>query len=210
VNWLKGGRSIYDLQGRLGHASIKTTEIYCTFLTEEEDRIVKDSRMKLVVHNSQRDIERERHTGHIQAAYDRVAANLLRVLRGAGDIGGVLHYAADYVAACERAREAGQYPVSIQYSIPTAWDIIHSTGTEDDQKRWMQDGTYEKEVAVQTIISGALQQVASELLDQKSLIARGKQEMTEGIRAYEAWRESNRKKEVSKTSGGLTKPEVTR
>jgi integrase/recombinase XerD len=41
VNWLKAGRSIYDLQRRLGHASIKTTEIYCTFLTPEEDRIVK-------------------------------------------------------------------------------------------------------------------------------------------------------------------------
>jgi integrase/recombinase XerD len=41
VNWLKAGRSIYDLQRRLGHASIKTTEIYCNFLTPEEDRIVK-------------------------------------------------------------------------------------------------------------------------------------------------------------------------
>jgi hypothetical protein len=56
----------------------------------------------------------------------------------------------------------------------------------------MQDGTYEKEVAVQTIISGALQRVASELLDQKSQIARGKQEMTEGIRAYQTWQENNR------------------
>jgi hypothetical protein len=148
--------------------------------------------VEIVVNNSQRDIERERHTGHIQAAYNRLAANLLRVLRGAGDIGGVLHYAADYVAACERAREAGQYPVSIQYSIPAAWDIIHSIGTEDDQTRWMQDGTYEKEVAVHTIISGALQRVASELLDQKSQIARGKQEMNEDIRAYETWQENNR------------------
>jgi integrase/recombinase XerD len=41
VNWLKAGRSIYDLQRRLGHASIKTTEEYCKFLTPEEDRVVK-------------------------------------------------------------------------------------------------------------------------------------------------------------------------
>ena len=34
VNWLKDGRrSIYILQRRLGHASIKTTELYCQFLT---------------------------------------------------------------------------------------------------------------------------------------------------------------------------------
>ena len=41
VDWLKSGRSIYDLQKRLGHTSVKTTEIYCTYLTSEEERIVK-------------------------------------------------------------------------------------------------------------------------------------------------------------------------
>jgi integrase/recombinase XerD len=40
VDWLKAGRSIYDLQQRLGHASIRTTEIYLTFLTPEEKRAV--------------------------------------------------------------------------------------------------------------------------------------------------------------------------
>jgi integrase/recombinase XerD len=41
VDWLKAGRSIYDLQQRLGHASIKTTEIYLSFLTPEEARAAK-------------------------------------------------------------------------------------------------------------------------------------------------------------------------
>jgi len=36
VNWLKGGRSIYVLQQRLGHTSIKTTEMYLAYLTAEE------------------------------------------------------------------------------------------------------------------------------------------------------------------------------
>lgn len=36
VNWLKSGRSIYDLQQRLGHTSVKTTEIYLAYLTPEE------------------------------------------------------------------------------------------------------------------------------------------------------------------------------
>ena len=38
VDWLKAARSIYDLQQRLGHASVKTTEIYLKFLTSEEAR----------------------------------------------------------------------------------------------------------------------------------------------------------------------------
>jgi len=41
VDWLKSGRSIYDLQQRLGHESIKTTEWYLRFLTPDEVRAVK-------------------------------------------------------------------------------------------------------------------------------------------------------------------------
>lgn len=39
VNWLKSGRSIYVLQQRLGHTSIKTTEMYLAYLTPEEKQI---------------------------------------------------------------------------------------------------------------------------------------------------------------------------
>jgi integrase/recombinase XerD len=42
VEWLRSGRSIYDLQKRLGHASIKTTEVYLAFLTPDEERLVKN------------------------------------------------------------------------------------------------------------------------------------------------------------------------
>jgi integrase/recombinase XerD len=41
VDWLKSGRSIYDLQQRLGHSSVKTTEIYLAYLTGEEQRTAK-------------------------------------------------------------------------------------------------------------------------------------------------------------------------
>ena len=41
VDWLKSGRDIYTLQHRLGHTSVKTTEIYLTYLTPEEERIAK-------------------------------------------------------------------------------------------------------------------------------------------------------------------------
>lgn len=36
VEWLRSGRSIYDLQKRLGHSSIRTTEVYLDYLTPEE------------------------------------------------------------------------------------------------------------------------------------------------------------------------------
>lgn len=41
VEWLRSGRSIYDLQQRLGHTSIKTTEVYLKYLTPTEVLIAK-------------------------------------------------------------------------------------------------------------------------------------------------------------------------
>lgn len=38
VDWLKSGGSIYDLMHRLGHTSVKTTEIYLKYLTPDEAR----------------------------------------------------------------------------------------------------------------------------------------------------------------------------
>jgi integrase/recombinase XerD len=40
VQWLKSGRSIYVLQQRLGHTSVKTTEMYLAYLTAEEKHLV--------------------------------------------------------------------------------------------------------------------------------------------------------------------------
>lgn len=41
VEWLRSGRSIYDLQQRLGHTSIKTTEVYLKYLTAAEVLVAK-------------------------------------------------------------------------------------------------------------------------------------------------------------------------
>lgn len=46
VDWLKSGRSIYVLQQRLGHTSIKTTEMYLEFLTHEERQRVTLARLQ--------------------------------------------------------------------------------------------------------------------------------------------------------------------
>ncbi len=46
VQFLKNGNSIYDLQKRLGHTSIKTTEMYLEYLTPEEARVAKTAGTK--------------------------------------------------------------------------------------------------------------------------------------------------------------------
>jgi integrase/recombinase XerD len=39
VDWLQDGRSIYSLQQRLGHSSVKTTEIYLQFVTGDQAQV---------------------------------------------------------------------------------------------------------------------------------------------------------------------------
>jgi integrase/recombinase XerD len=46
VHWLKSGRSIYVLQQRLGHTSIKTTEMYLAYLTADEKQRVMFGRVE--------------------------------------------------------------------------------------------------------------------------------------------------------------------
>jgi len=36
IRWLKAGSDIYALSRHLGHTSVRTTEIYLGYLTEEE------------------------------------------------------------------------------------------------------------------------------------------------------------------------------
>lgn len=46
IRWLEAGGSIYELQQHLGHSSVKTTEIYTTFLTPEQAAIAKGPAQK--------------------------------------------------------------------------------------------------------------------------------------------------------------------
>lgn len=53
VDYLKAGGNIYDLQQLLGHSSVKTTEIYLTYLTPAEQRAVKYSGASVTQNESQ-------------------------------------------------------------------------------------------------------------------------------------------------------------
>ena len=51
VEYLKNGGGLYDLSKRLGHTSVKTTEIYLDFLTPEEAAKAKAGRQEADRHN---------------------------------------------------------------------------------------------------------------------------------------------------------------
>lgn len=112
----------------------------------------------------------------LSTALTDLAANLLRVVRGAGHS----YLVGRQLGACMRAYE--QYQQTYTYW-PPSWEvseILRFERAEDD------DG-----YATYTICRGALQIVASELLDQRLQRAAGETQLVRGIRSWEAARAGN-------------------
>jgi hypothetical protein len=70
----------------------------------------------------------------------------------------------------------------------------HASGQirQESIDRWEKDGTFDEMYAEGTIRGGALQTIASKLLDQSIQVSAGKREMHEGIRRLVAARERHR------------------
>jgi hypothetical protein len=131
------------------------------------------------------------------------AANMLRVIRGAGRPGALIKQFHDVVVAAIDFREiAGHGPpagtVATILRVDDEADEIfakHASGQirQESIDRWDEDGTFDKMYAEGAIQRGALQIVASKLLDQVMQVRAGESEMHEGIRRLTAARERHRK-----------------
>jgi hypothetical protein len=137
--------------------------------------------MKLITNNSASDIEkerqrreRERYRDAIDAAYRQMAANLLRVLRGAGRPQMIVESAQAFVEVCEEAKKAGHIPDEIDW---------HSRSP-------VRDRPTEKYDAIDTMIRGVLQIVASELINQQNQANAGYSQLHEGWCSYRDYLDS--------------------
>ena len=137
--------------------------------------------MRLVISNSEAEVVHKRELGAIHATLRDLAANLLRVTRGAGRPYELANQAVAFVNACVAFREAtGAYPMADE--IAAALDL-------NDEPEWIREleGT-ERALydAKYVIIRGALQIVASEFLGQRTQVAAGSHELADGIRDHQA------------------------
>jgi hypothetical protein len=149
--------------------------------------------------NAERDIAEQEFANYLREA----AANMLRVIRGAGRPGALIKQFHDVVVAAIDFREvAGHGPpagtlVSILAVEDEADEIFkkHASGLikQESIDRWDEDGTFDRMYAEGTIQRGALQIVASKLLDQVIQVRAGESEMHEGIRRVNAAQERHRK-----------------
>lgn len=143
--------------------------------------------LRLVSDQSSQEIERKRTEENIEHAMCLLAANLLRVIRGAGKPEELPGQMQEVLAGMSQFRElCGFWPPPAV--LTRAFDLSHSNRTDewDDAER--------------DIMRGSLQMVASSLVGELTQRRAGHREMFEGLVAIERIRENNRHQRQATTS----------
>ena len=139
----------------------------------------------------------------LRNALHDTAANMLRVIRGAGRPYELVKQFSNVVQIAIKFRDAfGHWPPSHMLGEMLAMhDEVHemdekqSAGrfTKADMDRWYEDGTMDRKYAEQSIKAGALQIVASQFVGQTLQERAGESEMSDGINKAIAGRQKSNK-----------------
>lgn len=148
--------------------------------------------MRVVSENSESDIARNEAAQDVEWRLRELAANLLRVIRGAGKPYDLPQDAASFVRAVVAYQEAAGHGVpsdelSAMLTDAVDQDIDRAQGDESDRA-----------YAERKIMRGCLQIAASRLLGQRTQESAGDSELYDGARDLEAWREEQRRQWAAK------------
>jgi hypothetical protein len=142
--------------------------------------------MDLVSTNTDQDLKQRQATAHMAYASKQLAANIIRIVRGAGRPFQLGDQCADFLNAAQAYRAAhGVWPTEEMHD----WLSVSSTAEERER---VDDAYAERVWATDDIIAGSLQIAASRMLGQRAQEAAGKREMAHGIDAREKAREAMR------------------
>lgn len=138
--------------------------------------------MRIVSEQSEADLAKHRAVEDLSWPLRSLAANLIRVVRGAGRAYELPSQMVAVLEAIEAYREVvGHYPSDYELSQP-----INVRYPENWRLRDGYDG------ALSTMVQGALQMAASELVRQDTQMTAGESEMLKGVQRLERYRESQR------------------
>jgi hypothetical protein len=161
--------------------------------------------MRIVSENSDADLARRRALERIEGTLRALTANLLRVTRGAGNAHELGRQAADFIEAVEAHRSStGTMPMSEEVAAMLDLDQYELLGKLDARER-------SRLLAEQTVIRGALQVVASRLMEQRTQETAGHHEMFEGINRVEDIREAERAEwgPIPRQNGAMARQRAT-
>lgn len=130
------------------------------------------------------------------------AANMLRIIRGAGKPYELVTQFNEVVKAAIKFKDAfGHWPPShVLGEMLAMHDEVHAMDekqaagrfTKEDMDRWYEDGTMDRKYAIEAIKAGVLQTIASQFVGQTLQERAGESEMSDGINKVIAARKKSR------------------
>jgi len=145
--------------------------------------VTDDDGIRIIASNSEAELGARLALGDLSFNLRELAANMLRVVRGAGRPENLGRQMAEVVALYARYRDqAGAYPSN--YDIHQAISLRSEGNARKHTDKWSH--------AIDDIVQGSLQIAASQLLGQSTQEAAGESELMEGVARIEAIREANR------------------
>lgn len=158
--------------------------------------------MRVVSEQSEADLRRREAANRVHWRYRELAANLLRVVRGAGSSADLLEQMAAVISASSELKDLeGYWPDSSVIEgalrLPDPGSRMQARVEEgrfskEDIDRWERDGTLDVNWAEHEICRGVLQMCASGLLQQSTHRSVGHNEFRDGVRALNAALEKQR------------------
>jgi hypothetical protein len=148
----------------------------------------------------ERERDREYAMAHFSWAIRDTAANMLRIIRGAGKPYELLLQMKKSIdSAIKFQKLHNHWPdevISADLQLEDVLDRARKGKTDQATiDRWWKDGTFDRMLAEHTIYRGVLQAVASELIDQNKQKRSGESEFHEGIRDWMRVREERIRKD---------------
>jgi len=163
-----------------------------------DDRQLKNEAEEQKQLDREKQSERESIEHQFSVAIRAAAANLLRIVRGAGNPHGLLFQFQEAIAAAVAYQEShGHSPavrVHLRYKSEFRRTLERIHDGELDRSSMRADGTIDRLMAEESVIRGALQMVASDFVDQSAQAAAGEQEFYDGLRELRRIREEQVKK----------------
>lgn len=150
--------------------------------------------------DSERQRARDRAKDDFSWAIREVAANMLRIIRGAGKPYELVLQMQRAIDAAVKFREVHQYwpqeVITNDLQIQSEYERICREGKlpQATIDRWWEDGTFDAMIAEHTILRGSLQTIASELIGQSTQKSAGKNELHDGIMSWIRNREERKRK----------------
>ncbi|MBY3134779.1 hypothetical protein [Rhizobium laguerreae] len=144
----------------------------------------KPPHIRLAVENDQPELARRTAEIDLRWPLKTLAANVIRIVRGAGSPAELGRQCADVVQAYRDYHAAlGEWPSS--YLVSETLSLRHRENHATSDRAW------EWEEAMRQMVAGGLQVAASQLLKQNTQQRAGESEMFDGLRVIEKQRSEN-------------------